>query len=241
MPIETICQGCGNKLRVGDEHAGKKARCPGCGNIYTVPEPSITSYTPGIPPMPEAPAGPPPVPDAPPQPAKGEPGWMMKIDDGREFGPVDRATLDQWYAEGRIGVTTQLKQEHAWSWQPAASVYPSLAAAPGRGLAANPFSEQPGGVSPYASPNATGSFAQPHRGGLILALALISWFTGCFLVGLVAWILASGDLRKMRSGEMDNSGYGLTQAGMIIGIIHTGMGALITGFVVLLFLVEVMG
>ncbi|MCL4201870.1 MAG: hypothetical protein KJ000_05205 [Pirellulaceae bacterium] len=37
MPIEMVCSGCGQTLRVADEHAGKKARCPACGTIADVP------------------------------------------------------------------------------------------------------------------------------------------------------------------------------------------------------------
>lgn len=37
MPIDTTCNGCGNRLRVAEQHAGKKARCPKCGNVYIVP------------------------------------------------------------------------------------------------------------------------------------------------------------------------------------------------------------
>lgn len=37
MPIEMRCTGCGQTLRVADEHAGKKARCPACGTIAEVP------------------------------------------------------------------------------------------------------------------------------------------------------------------------------------------------------------
>jgi hypothetical protein len=37
MSIEMRCTGCGQTLRVADEHAGKKARCPACGTIVQVP------------------------------------------------------------------------------------------------------------------------------------------------------------------------------------------------------------
>jgi hypothetical protein len=37
MPIEMPCTGCGQTLRVADEHAGKMARCPKCGAVVTVP------------------------------------------------------------------------------------------------------------------------------------------------------------------------------------------------------------
>ncbi len=38
MPIEMSCTGCSQLLRVSDEHAGKKARCPSCGTIVEVPK-----------------------------------------------------------------------------------------------------------------------------------------------------------------------------------------------------------
>lgn len=39
MPIEIVCAGCGQTLRVADEHAGKMARCPQCGTVAPVPAP----------------------------------------------------------------------------------------------------------------------------------------------------------------------------------------------------------
>jgi ribosomal protein S27E len=39
MAIEMGCTGCGQTLRVADEHAGKKARCPACGTIVQIPSP----------------------------------------------------------------------------------------------------------------------------------------------------------------------------------------------------------
>ena len=38
MPIEFACA-CGKKLTVHDEHAGKKAKCPGCASVLLVPVP----------------------------------------------------------------------------------------------------------------------------------------------------------------------------------------------------------
>jgi phage FluMu protein Com len=37
MPIDFRCARCGKLLRVGDESAGKKSRCPDCGNIQDIP------------------------------------------------------------------------------------------------------------------------------------------------------------------------------------------------------------
>ena len=50
MPIEMQCAGCGQRIRVGDEHAGKKARCPACGTISQVPSGiDPTAPAPGVP------------------------------------------------------------------------------------------------------------------------------------------------------------------------------------------------
>ncbi len=43
--IEFACSGCGKKLRVGQEAAGKKARCPQCDAVQVVPEKSEGNAT----------------------------------------------------------------------------------------------------------------------------------------------------------------------------------------------------
>lgn len=39
--IKFSCDNCGHKIGAKDEHAGKRARCPGCGGATTVPEKTI--------------------------------------------------------------------------------------------------------------------------------------------------------------------------------------------------------
>src|SRR6188474_2034383 len=63
MPIVFRCIRCQKTLRVGDEAAGKKARCPDCGTIQDVVTSSSevlpnTDYSPGAP----ASGGQPPLP-----------------------------------------------------------------------------------------------------------------------------------------------------------------------------------
>lgn len=243
MAIETICQGCSKKLRVADEHAGKQARCPECGMIYTVPNPTISSYS-LLDDAQAAVAAPLPSQSqsfANPPAKESAEQWLMKIDDGREFGPVDRATLDHWYAERRIGPTTQLKREHDSHWQPASRVFPALATAniSSSASTANPFAEQSTAPTFVPSPGrAPVAYAEPHRGGLVLVLAILGWFLGCFPLGIAAWVMASDDLRKMRLGRMDRSGEGLTRAGMVIAIIHVCLNVLVILLVVLLMVVS---
>lgn len=47
MPIELACPSCRKTLQVPDHAAGKKARCPACGEIIPVParEPTVNPYT----------------------------------------------------------------------------------------------------------------------------------------------------------------------------------------------------
>jgi hypothetical protein len=46
------------------------------------------------------------------------------------------------------------------------------------------------------------------------------------VLGLVAWVMGQADLRKIKRGDMDPAGRGLTQAGWICGIIGTLLNGL---------------
>jgi hypothetical protein len=66
-----------------------------------------------------------------------------------------------------------------------------------------------------------GRRAASHRGGEILTfglLALLPCPVTSIIFGLIAWIMANGDLQEMRVGRMDREGEGLTQAGRALGI-----------------------
>lgn len=206
MPIETICQGCARKLRVADEHAGKKARCPQCGLIYVVPgvaaarEPEVTTDGPTAP---------------------GEMSgdtWQVRTSDGRVYGPVPRKDLDEWFAEGRIPREALLLRQGDPRWRPAAEVYPQLARVhAGLSERNNPFAESSGSRGTRTSGQ---PFLQPHRGGLILALAILGWVI-CPVFAPFAWSMGSSDLQAIRSGRMDPGGASLTQAGMVMGMVQT--------------------
>ena len=66
---------------------------------------------------------------------------------------------------------------------------------------------------------------QPDRGTMILVFGILGLIV-CFPLGIVAWILGSGDLKKMRAGTMDSAGEQLTKVGMILGIITTILNCL---------------
>jgi hypothetical protein len=64
-------------------------------------------------------------------------------------------------------------------------------------------------------------YTQPHRGGLILGLGIAAFFVFSPVLGPIAWILGHNDLKEIRAGRMDREGEGLTQGGMICGMIAT--------------------
>jgi hypothetical protein len=59
---------------------------------------------------------------------------------------------------------------------------------------------------------------KPHRGVVVLVLGILS-LTACFICGIIAWVMGNNDLREMNRGIMDPSGWGLTRAGKICGMI----------------------
>jgi hypothetical protein len=59
--IEATCGSCGKKLRVRDEHAGKRAKCPGCGVVVEVPAAAVFLPIDAGEPSREPASGPPPT------------------------------------------------------------------------------------------------------------------------------------------------------------------------------------
>lgn len=207
-------------LRVSAEHAGKPARCPTCNTVYTVPEAPDAAAAPVAP---EAPIC-----------------WRLQTPEGQVYGPVDRNTLNQWVAEGRISDDCQLRNDLDQEWQPAPDVFPVLRPVPkGVPLAAT---NDMGlgtlrGIAPADGYEANVRFVNSHRGVLVLALGILSWAIGCPVFGIMAWVMGSNDLRDMQRGTMDAGGLGLTRAGQIIGMIHAIviLAVIVVSLAVLLF------
>lgn len=59
---------------------------------------------------------------------------------------------------------------------------------------------------------------EPHRGTLILTLGILGLVL-CAPLGVIAWVMAEGDLRRMRDGQMDPSGWRQTSSGRVCGIV----------------------
>ncbi len=214
MSIELNCTQCGTLLRLADEHAGKRARCPDCQYIFTVPETG-----------------------APPSQSAVD-MWHVRTEDGSTYGPVARTELSEWVTEGRITADTLLRRDGKSEWQNATALFPVLGKSTSITAGGNPFADTDPSraANPYASP--AGGYSTPtfqpsrnyrraHRGGTILTLGIFAIICNvCFIPGICAWSMGSNDLNAMRTGMMDPSGQGLTQAGMILGIIGTILSAI---------------
>lgn len=75
---------------------------------------------------------------------------------------------------------------------------------------------------------------KPHRSSLILALGILSLII-CAPLGVVAWVMGSGDLKEMDVGRMDPAGRSNTQAGKICGMISTVLMLLAFAIVLIFF------
>ena len=196
MAIQTTCAGCGAQLSVDGTHAGRSAQCPQCGQVYVVPNADDGSAS-DIPNDSES------------QPATGL--WQLKTPEGKTYGPVNRATLDQWTTEGRVSSECMIRGDGDWC--SAEQIYPELKPPPIE--KGNPFAA---GQETATAPGGPG-FREPHRGPLILGLGIAGFLVPCPVLSTMAWFMGNTDLRKMQLGRMDTSGYSLTQAGRVFGMI----------------------
>ena len=73
-------------------------------------------------------------------------------------------------------------------------------------------------ISPPTSVATPGGL-EPHRGTLILVLGILSLVLCWFFTGIPAWIMGKDDLAKIKAGQMDPEGEGITKGGMICGMI----------------------
>jgi hypothetical protein len=209
MTIEVECGGCGRRLEVDEQFAGQTAACPLCHARFEIPMPAVAEG------------------------AAAEPvTWSMKTPEGRIYGPVAKSELDQWVSEGRVSLDCGLREMDDEAWRPADETDPVLL--PGAGIAparGNPFAPAPFYVTQAGVPvsvraepaTARPAYLAPHRGGLILALGVLSFLTtflmACPVLSFLAWTMGTRDLREMREGRMDPSGMGMTQAGMVLGML----------------------
>jgi hypothetical protein len=130
MSIDSKCVGCNKILRVGDEHAGKQAKCPECGAVTQIAElgnlgVSADGNKESLHPTDRLDSQSTPgeqnqdtqdfqLPFTPSQMSDGQeigetvPGnpestnLFIRLADGAVYGPANSDSLQRWFAEGRI-------------------------------------------------------------------------------------------------------------------------------------------
>jgi len=146
--------------------------------------------------------------------------YYFKASDGNEYGPITADEVVDWKKQGRMNSESLVRYEDSDEWLSLGN-FSELASAP---------PPPPQAISIAAQPQH--DYDEPHRGGLILGLGiggLVLSLMCCFTVpipialfiALPAWVLGSKDMRKLNAGEMDPTGKGMTQGGLICGIIGT--------------------
>ena len=236
MAIETTCGGCGKQLSVGDEHAGRRARCPACGQIYTIP--TLNVVPPDLPAMslPTAPqatssellsetsaglGSSTATPEIPFTTVVNLDLFWMRSTEGAEYGPVDRTTLNRWFSEGRVGPGYLIRQGETGMWQGAEIFQPVAqpagpAGVPFASTASNPYAAT---ASSSAAPTYGQMYPKADQSALVLAFGILSWFI-CPIFGVVAWIMGHSGLNDIRLGLVDPANKGLMQAGYYLGMIN---------------------
>ncbi len=149
--------------------------------------------------------------------------WYCLVN-GQQHGPVDEDTLRQWIAQHRLTASDLVWREGMAEWC-AVSAVPELSG-PLPPSAPAPYS--PSAAVPQARSSTVPAGMQPHRGETILILSILSWVV-CFILGIVALVMAGNDLQEMDAGRMDPAGRGLTNAGRVIALVQVvllGVGLL---------------
>jgi hypothetical protein len=177
MPDVVRCPQCRKQVRVPEEYAGKRVKCPACPTTFTAPSPNRS--------------GPEPVPAA-------------LADDDRLAGV-------------RAVETGERDEDRR----------PARKRRPARARRRYDDDEDD-----YDDEDYRFRRVWPHRGGLVLALGIVSLVLSCGVIlglklGVIALIVAGMDLRAMARGEMDRRGAGLTRAGMVCAIIGVSLSVLL--------------
>jgi len=200
------CPSCNRKLRVTDELVGKEVKCPTCGTTFQATADLCSSQQA----MPHGDQGPPTA------------EWKQGIDTS---GATATDASEKAAATEAHGQT-----ERAGSLQPCPFCGKPIAADSTRCPYCQETIEGDEDARPWETraPFAGRRDSEPHRGGLILILGILSLvvFPLGLPLGIAALLMGRRDLKKIRSNAMDAAGEGSTLAGWICGIIGTGVGSL---------------
>jgi hypothetical protein len=168
----------------------------------------------------------------------------LRTEEGEQYGPVPKAEMDTWLAEGRIDETCRVLQEGWTEWKPAADVYPELCVAAGsapdatadRGASmagpVEPIPVEPE-VDPFAAPQtSTASLAADESGPPRSVTPGARWA----LAQTRPWILFLSILILLVGTVGAIAGFVMLSIAMVAGDIGTVLAALTVMTVLALYL-----
>jgi DNA-directed RNA polymerase subunit RPC12/RpoP len=224
MTQTLACPGCGRSLNVPEDLAGRLVKCPACHKNFTAPEVAVAAPPP---PRQATPAAPPP----PAPPGEDRPFHLnLSLDDDPTAAPPRPNPIPAPpQPEPAPARRPRLNDNHDDLRD-----CPRCGKHLHRDYVRCPYcGHRPGRPRDRQQPYFNHQDTQPHRGGLILALGIIG-LAGIFcapvglVFGICAWVMGRTDLAKMRRGDMDREGEGLTYAGRVCGIIATSVCLLLS-------------
>jgi len=124
--------------------------------------------------------------------------FMLKIPEGRVYGPITYDSLQQWVIEGRIDEECALRVSGTAEWISPSSLFPILTL-PVELAAGYPFHRT-------VRPEQKAKYFRPHHAPSILLLAIIGLFGACPIFGIMAWWFANDELVQIESNTIDPSG-----------------------------------
>jgi len=247
MPIDSICSGCGKMLRVADDFAGRKARCPICGVIYVVgdsgtqaaavdsgnaettyEQPIDSNSLRSIEPLATSESLSSPIA---PAPSRINEEFFVRTPNQSVYGPTDRQTVLDWIAQGRLDDSCHIRQSHseqwiglpAWSFQskqqdPFANAYSVRNVGPAQNESV-PFKPAPNSM------NQSAGYARSGNGIVVLILGIVSWilcptFLGAIICAIFAIVFGLNELKRVRQGISPASDRTPAMFGLWLGIIN---------------------
>ena len=254
MPVIVACPSCSGKLRISEELRGEMVRCPACNHTFDTaplvdPPPSAPAAENGLDPrdlplqlsLDEPTTEPCPAPsngrrglvgavELNPSPSDGQPAAPRAAESPPSEPPAarrgprrddDEADLKECPECGKHlhrDSTRCYNCGHRFDGRRRDRDVPDIR---------------------YRGPRRD---AEPDRGALVLVLGILSVASlsvGCapigLILGLISWIMGQTDLRKMKRGDMDTYGEGMTKGGWICGIVGVILNGLLTLFCVGMF------
>ena len=250
MPIIVGCPGCSGRLRIADHLLGGKVRCPACNKIFQADKQPVIeeerndpSSDPSLPQLEFQNQAPLPDPDRALELALGKPSDPKDPSDRGNPEPPENSQSpepqndsssekqDEEADEAFRDCSECGKKMHRGTRRCIHCGY-RIGKRRRRDYEEEEYEDEED--DDYGRPRYRNDWV-PHRGGLVLALGIVSIATIficwplaplALIPGIIAWVLGRGDLNRIRSGEMDPAGESTTQAGWICGMVGTGINTL---------------